>query len=162
MICPVPNPQERLALLAYIASKTGTTPQALVGHMPFEVIRVDRAGKPIGAVLYTNFRGYSIEISAAGESGWLTRATIQGALAYPFIQLKCWTVFTLVNRTNTRSRELQRRLGFTEMCTISINGEKSDDVVLYGMTRDKCLWLQGLPKPFMNGMNYHAERTEAA
>jgi hypothetical protein len=47
----------------------------------------------------------------------------------------------MVNRTNAESRELTRRLGFTELCVIETNGNKSDDVILYSMTRNKCLWL---------------------
>lgn len=141
MIRATRNQQERQALLAYLAGKVGSTPQALVGSMPFEVAAVYRAEQPVGAVLYSNFRGHSIEVTAAGEPGWLTRATIQAAFAYPFLQLGCWTVLTMINRNNAASRELNRRLGFTELCAIRTGPGKCDDIILYGMARDKCLWV---------------------
>ncbi len=141
MLKPARTLEERSVLAAYLASKIGMTPQALVGQMPFEAAAVLRCGRPMGAVLYSNFRGHSIEMVAAGEAGWLTRATIQAAFAYPFIQLGCWTVLTMVSRSNAASRELQRRLGFTELCAIRTGAGKSEDIILYGMTRDKCLWI---------------------
>ena len=60
---------ERATLVAYLASKMGTTPAALVGAMPFEVVAVKRDDKPMGAVLYTNLRPPSIEMACAGEPG---------------------------------------------------------------------------------------------
>lgn len=133
--------EEKAFVVAYLAAKIGSTAQALVGQMPFEVATMSRLGKPMGAVLYTNYRTYSIELTAAGEPGWLTRANIQAAFAYPFCHLGCWTVITMVSRNNTESRELQRRLGFTELCVIETGHGKSADIILYGMTRDKCHWL---------------------
>ena len=144
--------EERAVLVAYLARKIGATPKDLVGQMPFEVASATRMGRPAGAVLYTNYRGRSIELIAAGERGWLTRANIQAAFAYPFLQLGVWTVLTMVDRANMASRELQRRLGFTELCVIEAGIGKSHDTVMYGMTKDKCYWLR--PEP--------SERREAA
>jgi hypothetical protein len=134
--------EEKAVLVAYIASKIGTTPQRLVGQMPFEVFATIRDGKPTGALLYSNYRGTSIEMSAAGENGWLTRGVIKMMFAYPFGQLNCWSLLTLIGRNNTVSREISRRLGFAELCVIESGLGKSNDTLLYAMTRDKCAWLE--------------------
>jgi L-amino acid N-acyltransferase YncA len=95
----------------------------------------------MGAVLYTNYRGHSIEVLAAGEPGWLTRGTIQAAFYYPFVTLGVWNVLTMINRSNAPSRELNRRLGFVELCVIETGGHRGEDIILYSMTREKCLWV---------------------
>lgn len=133
--------EEKAFIVGYLAAKIGSTPQSLVGQMPFEAAIMSRAGRPMGAILYVNYRTHSVEMMAAGEPGWITRANIQAALHYPFCHLGCWTVITMVNRSNAESRELQRRLGFTELCVIETGMGKSNDTILYSMSRDKCLWL---------------------
>lgn len=142
MIIPATTVEKKVVLAAYLASKLGTTPQALVGQMPFEAGEVVRNGQPIGAVLYTNYRKTSIEFSAAGEPGWMTRATIRQMFAYPFEQLEVITLLALISRINSTARTIAKDLGFIEFCVIP--GEcRQEDVMLYGMSRDKCAWVQG-------------------
>lgn len=133
--------EEKAVLAAYIASKIGTSPQALIGQTPFEVASITRHGRPMGAVLYANYRKHSVEMTVAGEPGWISRGSIQAAFHFPFIQLGVWNVLAMVNRNNAASRELSRRIGFTELCVIETGGHRGEDIILYGMTRDKCLWI---------------------
>jgi hypothetical protein len=158
MIIPATTIEERAVLASYLASKIGATPQELVGHMPFVAARVVRNGQPMGAVLYTNYRKHSIEFSAAGEPGWMTRATIRQMFAYPFEQLKVQTLLALIKRSNAVARTISRDLGFTELCVIPSSDFKADDIILYGMPRDKCPWIEGKrgvhrqkPKKIHNG-----------
>lgn len=141
MITPARTPDARATLVAYLASKIGTSPRDLVGQMPFEIAAVVRDAKPIGAVLWLNYRTHSIEMSWAGEPGWMTRSNLRGIFAYPFVQLKCWTVIGLVNRSNAHMRSFGERLGFVERCVIPAGPTKHGDIVLYTMTRDACPWL---------------------
>jgi hypothetical protein len=143
MIVPAQTIEEKVVLVAYLASKIGTTPQALVGQMPFEAGKVVRNGKPMGAVLYTNYRQHSIEFSAAGEPGWMTRATIRQMFSYPFEQLGVYTLLALIKRSNSTARTISRGLGFGELCVIPAGDFKADDIILYGMARDKCPWIAG-------------------
>ncbi len=135
--------EEKAVLAAYVASMIGTTPQALVGSMPFEVASVTRSGRPVGAVLYTNYRKHAVEMTVAGEPGWISRGGIQAAFHFPFVQLGVWNVLTMVNRNNAPARELNRRVGFTELCVIETGGHRGEDIILYSMTRDKCFWIRG-------------------
>jgi hypothetical protein len=142
MIIPATTIEEKAVLASYLASKIGTTPQALVGQMPFHAGKVVRDGRPLGAVLYTNYRKTSIEFSAAGEPGWMTPGTIRQMLSYPFEQLGVITLLALIARHNSTARAISRGLGFAELCVIP--GEsKPEDIILYGMSRDKCAWIGG-------------------
>ena len=153
--------EEKAVLAAYIASKIGTTPQALIGSMPFEVASITRKGRPMGAVLYTNYRKHSVEMTVAGEPGWLSRGSIQAAFHFPFCQLGVWTVLAMVNRNNAASRELARRIGFAELCVIETGGTRGEDLILYALTRDKCLWIND-EAPIQAGPIVYANGHEAA
>lgn len=141
MILPARTPDDKIALLAYLANKIGTAPTALVAQMPFEICGVTIKGKPAGAVLYINYRHNSIEMACAGEGGWLTRGHLRDLFRYPFLQLKCWTVLTMVERGNAKAREFNRKLGFTEKCVLENGHHKLKDVILHSMTRDQCRWI---------------------
>ena len=141
MMRPAASVEERAVLLAYIAGKVGVMPANLIGTLPFQVASVIRDGRPMGAVLYTNFRQYSVEMIVAGEPGWITRAGIRAAFHYPFEVLGVWTVLAMTARNNAASRELQKRIGFTEQGVIPMSRVRSEDMILYSMTRDRCRWL---------------------
>jgi hypothetical protein len=160
MIIHANSIEEKAVLASYIASRIGTTPQSLVGHMPFTAGSVLRNGKPIGAVLYTNFREHSVEFAAAGEPGWMTRPTVEQMFEFPFQQLNVWTLLALIARANSNAREISKRLGFSELCVIGAGETKVDDMILYGMTRNKCRWLKG--KPAMNGAAYNKTQNGVA
>lgn len=144
MIEAARTPEARAMLVAYLASKIGTTPDNLVGHMPFEIVATVRDGKPTGAVMYINYRGPSIEMACAGEPGWLTRAHLRELFSYPFIRLGCWTVLSMVRRGNAQARAFNQKLGFQELGVIESGPSKSDDVIIHKMTRDRCVWLGGM------------------
>lgn len=134
------RPEEKQSLATYIATKIGISADTLVGAMPFEVLVAWRGAKPCGAILYTNYRHPLIEMSCAGEPGWLTRDNVRGMFTYPFVQLQCWTVLALISRSSTRTRDITKRLGFTELCALQ-SGIRTADAILYGMTRPECKWL---------------------
>ena len=158
MIVPARTPDERATLIAYMASKIGSTPVELVGQMPFEIVAVKRNERPMGAVMYYNFRHGLIEMAWAGEAGWLTRGTLQAMFGYPFGQLGCRTVLGIVRRDNHKSRDMAIRIGCKEVGVIDeAFGEKLDGI-LYSMHRSWCRWVQEQPKARAsraNGVHAH-------
>jgi RimJ/RimL family protein N-acetyltransferase len=138
VIVPARTHDERATLVAYMASKLGSTPLEIVGNVPFEIVAVKRDDRPMGAIMYYNFRHNVIEMSWAGEPGWLTRGTIRDIFAYPFQQLGCRTVLGTVRRDNHKSRELAQRLGFKEVGVIEEAFGEGVDGVLYSMHRGRC------------------------
>jgi hypothetical protein len=137
---PAKTPESRKHLVTYIADRIGITPDALVGSMPYHVMGAHVGGKLKGAVLYINFRGPSIEISCAGEPGWLTRANIRAIFSYPFEHLKCRRVTAIVASKNKRAIKMNEGVGFIweGLCR---HGFEDDHAVIYGMTRDECRWI---------------------
>lgn len=136
------EPKLRRALLRYLAQRVDSSVEDLVGDMPFALGAITRAGCPLGAVLYTNFRGATVEMSVAGEPGWLTRPAVRDMFAYPFETMGVWTVLSLADRGNRESRELMKRLGAQELGVIKTGPDKAGDKVLCTLTRDRCVWLR--------------------
>lgn len=141
MILPAMTDDEKSVILAYVASKIGTTPADIVGTMPFSAIATLRGGNLLGGVIYTNYRIASIEMSCAGEAGWLMPRDLKALFAYPFQQLGCFTVLTNVKRRNERARKFNEKLGFKHLCVVECGGPEGDDTIVYKMTRPKCRWL---------------------
>lgn len=141
MIAHAKTNDEKMALIAYLASKVGITPAEMIGSMPFDVAAVVRAGRPIGAVLYTNFRGNSIEMTWAGEAGWLTRENLRAIFNYPFEQLGCLVAFASVDLSNSKAIDLLEKLGCKRGAVIPHLYGRNKDGAFYCMAYDKCKWL---------------------
>ncbi len=109
--------------------------------MPFEVWAVVKGAAIRGVVLYTNYRGASIEMSCAGEPGWLTRKSLRVFFDYPFVQLKCRRVTGIVHRKNKRSRDMCERLRY-RLEGVCKHGFETGDAIIYGMTRAECIWIE--------------------
>jgi RimJ/RimL family protein N-acetyltransferase len=113
----------------------------------YEALGVTKDGVMIGGVLYTEYREiapgeYDIRMTCAGEPGWLTKATIRIFFEYPFKQLNCIRVTSLVAKPNKKSRALSERLGFKlEGCIKDGFGTGRDGIVM-GMTRKACRWIE--------------------
>lgn len=142
MIVRAQTSEDRHTLLAYLASKVGSSPMALVGTMPFEILAATKGDRPVGVLLYTNLRSTSCEFSVAGEPGWVTKSTLREMFDYPFNQLGVYTILGLIRRGNTKSRKFGKDLGFVEKCVIEGGKLPADDMILYAMTRPQCHWLE--------------------
>lgn len=140
MIVPARSPEDRGGLVAWIAERVREQPDTLVGAMPFEVAAAVESNKIKGAVLYSNYRGVSIEMTCAGEPGWLTKGNLRGFFSYPFEQLKCRRVTAIVHADNARSRDLVERLGFKSE-GVCRDGFADGDACIYGMIRSDCRWI---------------------
>jgi RimJ/RimL family protein N-acetyltransferase len=133
---------DRDCIVAMIASRIKMTPEALVGAMPFELLAsVSDDGRLMGAVLYTNYRSGSIEMTQAGVPGWLTLGSLRTLFGYPFLQLGCRRVGGLVHRKNRLARDINERLGF-RMEGVLKDAFPNGDGILYGMTRSECRWIR--------------------
>lgn len=141
MIVAAETHDEKQAVVAYIADRLGASPEDMVGAMPFEVVAtMSRDGRLKGAVLYTNYRSDCIEMTCAGEPGWLTRDAVKAFFAYPFVQLGCRRVSALAARNNKASRALAEKLGF-KLEGVIRQGFTTGDAMLYGLLKTECRWL---------------------
>lgn len=142
MIQPAVTQDQKAMLITYLADKLGEPAENLVGQMPYEAAAISRDGRFAGAVLYTNFRGTSIEMCWAGEPGWATREHLRAIFAYPFLQLGCLRASGCVRRSNSASREFCKKIGCREVGVLEHEYGPGDDGILYTITRDKCRWIK--------------------
>lgn len=140
-IVPCRTQEDRQVMVKWLAMQIGVTVAELCGTVPYEVVCVAKRGFPVGAIMYLNYRVTSIEMSCAGLPGWLSRGMLRGAFQYPFVQLGCYTVITGVRRGNTIARRFNEALGFETLGAIESGQGRSEDTIIYTMSRPKCRWL---------------------
>lgn len=141
MITIAASTQERMTLLAYMASKIGATPTQLIGDVPFDIAAVHRNGKPVGAVLYQNKRRHTIEMAWAGEPGWLTRGDIRQMWTHAFSNPGILTVIGTIREANGKSRALAERMGCELIGVVPHTYGFNENGLLYCMRREACRWV---------------------
>lgn len=99
-------------------------------------------GTLIGGAVFSGRSGANIDVTIYGP-GAMTRPALRAGFAYVFGQLRCERLTARCKRSNVAMRRLMERLGFTYEGTQRRywGPERSDDAMLYGMTRDECRWL---------------------
>ena len=106
-----------------------------------------------GGVLYQNYRQNSISAHVVGlEPNWLTRSLLWVSFHYPFVQLDCELLLFEIDSRNMRALELSTKLGFTDIATIP-NAFRGGDLIVRGMTRDRCPWLKIKPREVVEGVS---------
>lgn len=137
-------PGARKEIATWVASRIrdmGPPPQR-----DYEAIGVCSDGKLIGGVIYTMYHEllpgqYDIQMSCAGDPGWLTRKTLRMFFSYPFKQLNCVRVTALVAKSNKRARDMNERLGFRMEGCIRDGYGIGRDGILLGMQKRDCKWI---------------------
>jgi RimJ/RimL family protein N-acetyltransferase len=105
-------------------------------------------GKLIAGAVFTNYRelahGKDIEVSFAADSPrWATRQNIRSIFSYPFTQLNCVRLTTIVSRKNKRARKLDVGLGFKLEGMVRKGYDGKYDAAVYGMLRSEAdRWLK--------------------
>lgn len=104
---------------------------------------LDDSNKPLGAVVYHDYRAHDVQLSCAAVSPrWLSRAALEAIFKYPFDQLGVKRVTAMTPSRNVHTRQFLERAGFKQEGVMR-NGFPDDDCVVYGMLRDECKWLSG-------------------
>lgn len=130
---------QKALVAAYVASKIRDLYEPPTKD--FEAIGVvGKGGELIGGVIYTEWREiapgqHDIRLTAAGEPGWLTRRAIRILLGYPFKQLNCIRLTSVVAKPNRPARALNERLGFKEEGCIRHGRGIGKDCIIYGLLR---------------------------
>jgi len=69
---------------------------------------------------------------AASRANWATKASIRAMLAYPFRQLNCRRLTTLIRRSNTRAIRFNLGIGFKQEGVVRY-GFGDEDALLFGL-----------------------------
>jgi RimJ/RimL family protein N-acetyltransferase len=105
---------------------------------------VVRGGELVGGVVFTMFQGHDIAVSLAFDTPrWVSRATLRELFSYPFGQLPCARITALIGRKNKPSRRLCEGLGFELEGVMRKGLDGKEDLMVYGLLREKCRWLKG-------------------
>jgi RimJ/RimL family protein N-acetyltransferase len=113
-------------------------------HVAIGVVRRDTL---IGGVVFHNMRvhggrPFDIEMSgAADDATWLWPATLRKLFAYPFIQLGCVRMTSIIGRKNKRARKVVEGLGFRleGVARKAIDGK--EDAMIYGALKSECRFI---------------------
>jgi RimJ/RimL family protein N-acetyltransferase len=108
----------------------------------YRAIGWSRNDKIFCGVVYNHYSGTDIAMHVAGEGQWATPAVLRAFFFYPFVQLKCQRVTALVGLKNARCLTLVERLGFVPEGRMR-EGLPGDDLMIFGMLRRECRWLEG-------------------
>ena len=109
-----------------------------------EAIGLEKDGKLIAGVVFNMYTGPSISMHVAAEPGtyWLTKDFLWRCFAYPFLQLRCNRVTGLTKADNIQAQKFIEHLGFKHEGIIRRGWADGTDVVLYGMLKDECRFLE--------------------
>lgn len=91
-----------------------------------------------GMAVHTFLPHYkSCEITFAADSPlWATKSSIRAMLAWPFEQLGCERIMTVIASSNTRALRIQEHLGF-QLEGVCRMGCRPDDAWIYGMLKEE-------------------------
>jgi RimJ/RimL family protein N-acetyltransferase len=104
----------------------------------------------VAAAIFDTFSTSScfISIASDGSAKWLNREFLIRVFAFPFLQCGHRRVSSIVSETNAASLRFIRHLGWTEEGRIRQGGPKGEDVILFGLLREECRWVTGIPVDF--------------
>lgn len=104
---------------------------------PCTAIGVASCGRLIAGVVYNEYspQAQNLQISIAADSPmWARRETISALLHYPFRQLDCWMVFSLIQPDNARSLSVCKHIGFKQKTIVPHAFGKKRHAVVFQMT----------------------------
>lgn len=115
------------------------------GHsVSIGLVEIDGEGKGeiLAGVLYENFNKVSVvcDIAAVPGKRWLTRDYLWYIFYYPFVQLNCRRITTVVSSGNKESIRFTEALGFTLEATLK-DAHPDGDLLIYKMMKESCRWL---------------------
>lgn len=106
-------------------------------------IGMESDGELIAGVVYydwhPSYGNLSVAVAGMGEN-WCTRAFLRCGYAYPFIQMQCTRITSIVAADNTQSLKIMKHLGFVLEGRMR-NGFGNVDCLIFGQLRNEVKWL---------------------
>lgn len=108
----------------------------------FRAIGVVQDSCLCAVVAYNGYTGRTCFMhSAIDDPSVINRTFVKAIFDYPFNQCKLTHVLAMVESSNTRAMDIDRRLGFREVNRFEGAGLDGGDVVLLAMSRNECKWI---------------------
>ena len=103
---------------------------------------IELDGQLVAVAMYNGFTNTSCAIHIVSDGGrrWALRSFLEVAFHYPFVQMGLNRVTAYVPASNIDALILDLRLGFQIEGTMR-EGTEGDDLVVMGMLRRNCKWI---------------------
>lgn len=122
----------------FVAARTGS----LKKKVDFSAIGIERDGKLIAGIVYSDFNGNNILADIAGEGKrWLTPELLWFMFYYPFEQAGAKRITACVEQTNIVSQQFVTNLGF-ELEGVMERAGRTGDLLIYRMFKENCRYLE--------------------
>lgn len=113
------------------------------GRPMFTALGVVRRGKLAAGIVFHNYHGHDIEMSAASDDPlWCLPQTLRDLFAYPFQHLNCVRMTTITGRKNKMARKIDERLGFKLEGVARKGLDGKEDAMIYSMLKEECRWIK--------------------
>jgi RimJ/RimL family protein N-acetyltransferase len=125
----------------------GSTPYTAIG------LADGKSGVILAGVVYQNYTKIDIEMHVAAVEGarWMNRRFLGEVFRYPFEQLGVHRITGLVPANNARAAAFDEHIGFQLEGRVRERLPGGEDVLIYGMIRDECRFLNvGLNSGYAN------------
>ena len=99
-------------------------------------------GELLAGVLYEDYNGANLltHIAATTSGHWMTREYLWFIFYYPFVQLNCKRITSIVASSNQKSARFVEHLGFKLEATLK-DAHPGGDLLVYVMHKIDCRWL---------------------
>ena len=103
----------------------------------------DEDGTLQGGVVFTNVDGAGVTMHSAGSSrAWLNRSFLRAVFSYPFKQLGCRRLTTLVREDNKHAQTIALKAGYKLEGLLRAAEPDGCGLLVYGMLPDECRWIK--------------------
>lgn len=114
-----------------------------------------RNGNCVGGFVTSSFLGNVVTLHMAGrDKHWCSRELLFLVFHYAFVQLGCHKVFGPCRSTNLDAIDIDLRGGWEFETVIRDAFAPGVHLVLLGMTRDRCKWLNHTPRSWVPGTKH--------
>lgn len=121
----------------WIIERAGVVASA--GFRAIEALGND--GRIHGMMGYDSWTDNSVVMSIALDNPACFRSLVTAGFEYPFIQADKGVALCTIRATNSRSVRLTERVGFKLACRVRDGIAVGEDMLLYEMRREDCLWI---------------------
>lgn len=129
-------------VVAWVTEKLGVHPDAYGMHAQGIGV-ADKTSTIRAGVVYCSNNGYNLHahIASDGSKRWLTKSFLRAMFSYPFETLGVPRITATTAAANIDAQLWLHRTGFIHEATLVNAASNGDDLEIYRMFVEECLWL---------------------
>lgn len=111
----------------------------------YAAIGLEKDGELIAGVVFDHKSGANImmHVASNGTRHWMTPAYMAACFRYAFVQENCNRITGIVRADNIAAQRFDEHLGFKREGLMRQACTDGTDLIVYGMLKDECLYIQG-------------------